>query len=211
MAKRGIAALECVGLFVAVPLALASSSERFPVLLALGMVALPVFVWLCRAAPREVRPDWKAAYPDLERQQIRRVLRRFVVSAVLMIALVAMAWPARLFSLPVHTPVLWLELVIFYPLLSVVPQELICRTYFFFRYRRLFPQRQTMVLGSALAFAAIHIVYHNTPALVLSAVAGLFFADTYARSQSFRLVWLEHSMYGIAVFTIGLGSFFERS
>lgn len=211
MAKSLIAALECVGLFLAMPLSLATGSVRLPVLATLGLVALPVFIWLYLSAPREIRPDWRAAYPELEKRQVKAVVRRFLVSAVLMITLVAVLWPARLFSLPLQTPILWLQLVLLYPLLSVLPQEVICRAYFFFRYQKLFPTRHIMVLGSALAFAAIHIVYHNLPALLLSAVAGWFFADTYAKSFSFRLVWLEHSLYGIVVFTAGLGPFFERS
>jgi hypothetical protein len=43
---------------------------------------------------------------------------------------------------------------------------------------------------------------------LLTLIGGWFFAETYARTRSMRLVWLEHALYGCLVFTIGLGDYF---
>lgn len=65
-----------------------------------------------------------------------------------------------------------------------------------------------MPAASALSFGVMHVIYGNVPAVVLSALAGWIFSGTYQRTRSLRLVWLEHSLYGIAAFTVGLGPFF---
>lgn len=209
MGSPFFAAAEFIGLFLILPLSVAAGWLPVPALLVLAAAAMGAAVWLFLAAPAELRRHWRFT-GDREQPVFRRVAVRFLASSLLMVALVGLLWPARLFALPAQAPAAWLAIVVLYPLISVYPQEFVCRVYFFARYGCLFPRRRPMVLGSALGFAAIHIVYGNIPAVLLSGIAGLFFADTYARTGSFRLVWLEHSLYGIFVFTVGLGTFFDQ-
>lgn len=82
-----------------------------------------------------------------------------------------------------------------------------CRAFFFERCEALFGR--ATILMSAVAFAFLHLLYENVVAVVLTLAGGLLFSITYARSRSLRLVWLEHSLYGILVLTIGLGEFFH--
>lgn len=210
MGSPFVAAIELIGLFLILPVAIAVDWLPAPVLPVLAAVAIIAALRLFFTAPAKLRLQWRAI-GDLEKSAFRRVLVRFLAGSAVMIALVLLLWPTRLFALPAQAPAAWLAIVVLYPLISVYPQELVCRAYFFLRYAPLFPRRRLMVLGSALAFASIHIVYGNIPAVLLSGIAGLFLADTYARTASLKLVWIEHSLYGIAVFTVGLGPFFDQS
>jgi membrane protease YdiL (CAAX protease family) len=112
------------------------------------------------------------------------------------------------FALPQQRPVLWLAILVLYPLLSALPQELIFRVFLFHRYRTLFPDGRTLPLVSAGVFALAHLVLGNWVALLLSLAGGLLFAYTYARTGSLGLVTLEHGLWGNWLFTVGMGSYF---
>ncbi|HEX8324468.1 MAG TPA: CPBP family intramembrane glutamic endopeptidase [Tepidisphaeraceae bacterium] len=148
------------------------------------------------------------------RSDMRRHLR-----AILVIYLpacvgsgIAVAWliPDRLFALPMKRPGLWAAIVIFYPLLSVYPQELIWRGLFFRRYATLFGSGRTMIMASALAFAWVHVVMLNPVAVWLTLAGGVLFGYRYDRSRSLVVVSIEHALYGLLVFTIGLGVYFVQ-
>ena len=95
-----------------------------------------------------------------------------------------------------------------YPVLSVLPQNVVYRAFFFHRYRFLFADGWPMTLASALAFAFAHVVYRNGLALLFTFVGGLLFARTYRVTRSLWWSTLEHSLYGCFVFTIGWGEYF---
>lgn len=146
------------------------------------------------------RLDWK---------MIRRhVLPRLALSAVAMLALVWALEPARLFQLPLERPEIWMVVMVFYPLISVVPQEVVFRLFFFDRYASIFAGDRAMILASGFAFGHAHLAFNNVVAYVLSIIGGCLFAHSYARSRSLSLVWLEHSLYGQFIFTVGLGWYF---
>jgi uncharacterized protein len=94
--------------------------------------------------------------------------------------------------------------IVLYPLLSVIPQELIFRKFFFFRYGMFFTPYVLIVLN-ALVFSFVHLVFKNYIALVLTFVGGILFITTYIKTKSFSLVCIEHALYGDLLFTIGLG------
>ena len=102
----------------------------------------------------------------------------------------------------------WLIGLVLYPLISAWPQELVYRVFFFHRYGPLFGSRAVLVAANALAFGALHLVYASPVAPLLSVAAGALLASTYARTQTLAPVWLEHSLYGLAVFALGLGGYF---
>jgi membrane protease YdiL (CAAX protease family) len=89
-----------------------------------------------------------------------------------------------------------------------LPQEVIYRAFFFHRYASLFKTPLSMMLVNAVAFALIHVMFGNALAVVLSFFGGLLFAHTYHTSKSLALVWLEHTLYGWTLFTVGLGWYF---
>jgi membrane protease YdiL (CAAX protease family) len=116
--------------------------------------------------------------------------------------------PELLFSLVKRSPVFWALIMVFYPLVSVYPQEILYRAYFFHRYRPLFGSGWTMFIASACAFGFVHVIFGNWVAIALSAVGGLLFAVTYSSSGSLLLTCIDHALFGDFLFTIGLGRFF---
>lgn len=123
-------------------------------------------------------------------------------------ALYPLAGRKLFLSLVRNHPVFWVILMALYPLLSVYPQELIYRAFLFHRYRAIFPTPWVVIFASAAAFGFMHVVFWNVPAVVLSFFGGLLFAWTYQRTQSLLVAFIEHSLYGCLIFTIGLGSYF---
>jgi membrane protease YdiL (CAAX protease family) len=127
------------------------------------------------------------------------------------VSLIALTWifqPDRFLAFPFEQPLSWMVVMVLYPVLSALPQELIYRTYFFHRYDSLIPFRNGPVVLSALAFSFLHIVYNNWWAVGLSLIAGLLFGITYRRTQSLFWVTIEHVLYGWMIFTLGFRTFF---
>ena len=116
--------------------------------------------------------------------------------------------PNLLFAFPRNNTFIWLMVMLLYPLLSVYPQEVIYRVFFFHRYRRLFRNDATRFVISGLCFGLAHLFFANWIAPALTTLGGLIFARTYARTGSTLLVSLEHSLWGNFIFTIGLGWYF---
>jgi len=132
------------------------------------------------------------------------MLRAVAVTAGLALGVVCLD-PAHAFGLVRARPWLWLLISVAYPVLSVVPQELVFRSFFVHRYGPILGTEEAAVLVSAVAFAAAHLVLRNWFAVVLTLAGGLLFARTYLRTRSLPAVAWEHALYGVGLFTIGLG------
>jgi uncharacterized protein len=145
------------------------------------------------------------------RSQTLSILAR---DAFLMLALGIAVWrfaPDLLFSFVRRAPIFWAALMILYPLFSVLPQEFLFRAYFFRRYKEIFGGGSAMIAASALAFGFVHIIFGNWLAVLLSAIGGVIFSNTYLRTDSLALVCVEHALFGNFLFTIGLGEFFYHA
>lgn len=206
--QRTLRHLEFLVLFVVAPAALgawAANGGRVPVLLVLWAFGLPAAGYLARVAPRELRGllHWPRG-----RAEWRRIAFQAGLGALGFLGLVLLMRPGALFDLPGRRPVTWAWLVALYPLLSVVPQEILFRTLFFQRYAPLWRARATQVLVSGLSFGLAHAFYGHWLTVALATAGGVLFAASYARTRSLSLVVLEHSLYGVLLFTIGLGTFF---
>lgn len=138
----------------------------------------------------------------------RTIVPRFALSALLMMALVGVIAPERLFQLPQEKPLLWMMIMVFYPLISVLPQEVLFRLFFFDRYAPIFAAGWPMLLASGLAFGHAHLPFNNVLAYGLSIIGGIIFAHTYSKTRSLSLACIEHAIYGQCVFTVGLGWYF---
>jgi len=200
--------IEWVLLFILTPLIAgwALNSRLWMALLVL--IAAMAATWLARSGDFNVKNFWRGDNIEVEWRQLKDILMRFSVSAVGLLALVLTLFPEKLFEFPRATPLKWATLLTVYPIISVYPQELLYRAFFARRYHSLFPRMETSLLASALVFAWLHMVFRNHFAVVLTLVGGWFFAQTYARTHSLRLVCFEHTLYGNLIFTIGLGNFF---
>ena len=136
-----------------------------------------------------------------------RVLARTGLAWAAMLAIVLWHDPSSLFRFPRERPGAWAAVMVLYPL-SAYAQEVLCRTFFFHRYGRLFPRAAARVAASAVLFGWAHVAVNNLLAVGLGAIVGLLFSSTYERTRSTALVTLEHALYGDFLFTVGLGDIF---
>lgn len=139
---------------------------------------------------------------------LKRILRTWLPGVGLLTLLLAVQRPDLLLRFPREAPGLWLFIVCTYPVLSAYPQEVIFRAFLFHRYRALFPGRRSKILVSSLVFGLAHLFFANWLAPVLTTLGGLLFARTYARSKSVVLAGVEHTLWGLFIFTVGLGWYF---
>lgn len=118
------------------------------------------------------------------------------------------AWIAGLPVLPLvrESPGLFGVLCLMY-LPSVIAQEWLFRSYFFWRYRDLLPL-PALVAVNVLLFAWIHIVFGSWISVALSAIGGTAFGLLYLRHRSFWGVVVFHMLIGLSVFALGLGRYF---
>lgn len=198
-------ALECFLIFAGLPAIVAWVKPDKWFLMVLIGVAVVAMGYLWKHYAYSFDRDWNAR--AVNRDNLRRVLLRFVPFALLLLGFAIYAVPERLFSLPLENPLLWMQVMLLYPLLSVLPQEIIYRSFFFRRYVWICKPR-TLIIINAIAFGWVHIVLNNAVAIIFSAIGGYLFADTYRRSRSLAVVCIEHAIYGCFIFTIGLGIYF---
>jgi membrane protease YdiL (CAAX protease family) len=198
-------ALECFGLFVAAPVG--GSLARIP------LAVIPMLLVMALACGLALHLHYGVGWREMllsqaPKQEWRRVMGIFVIALPLLLTTLWLIKPEALFSLVRQHPGFWLLLMAAYPLLSVIPQELIYRAFFFRRYRALFGESYCMVFVSAVLFSLGHLLFHNWIAVALSFIGGCLFGRTYQRTSSLPLTAVEHSLYGCAVFTVGYGAFF---
>lgn len=101
------------------------------------------------------------------------VLKAVVVAFLLVIGVLVFA-PEQIFNFPFRKTGLWLLVIILYPFLSALPQELIYRAFFFHRYHLIFYSERRMVLASVWAFAFMHIIFGNAVAPLLTIPEGTY-------------------------------------
>jgi uncharacterized protein len=144
----------------------------------------------------------------LTKNLIYSILGRFIPLSLALLLFTWLVIPDRLFSLPLERPEIWVMVMVFYPILSVFPQEIIFRSFFFRRYSPIFSTPKLMIITSALAFGWVHVLLLNWVAIVFSFFGGLIFASSYNKTRSLAVVCFEHAIYGCMVFTLGLGYYF---
>ncbi|WP_253791393.1 CPBP family glutamic-type intramembrane protease [Nocardia amikacinitolerans] len=135
------------------------------------------------------------------------MLALWVAAAVAIGVALAVLSPDRLFELPRAEPLLWAMVMVFYPLFSVYPQELIFRKFLFQRYAPAFGTGWALIAANAAAFGFAHIIFGNWIAVALTLVGGVLFGYRYRQTGSLLVVSVEHALYGCLAFTIGLGGF----
>lgn len=177
-------------------------TSPIPVLVALGV---GVTRQLRRSATFDRRAFWRAAALRPEAGSMALLAG---ASAAALTAAVAVTRPAELFALPREHPGLWAAVAVLYPVLSVYPQELVFRAFVFDRYAPVFGDGAAMIAASAAAFGIVHIAFGSWVSVLLSGAGGVLFGLRYRRTGSLAAATVEHSIYGIVVFTVGLGRYF---
>jgi len=199
--------LELILLFIALPLAFRFKPFPFPPIPALWLLAAYCLYQLLRDGTFNRTQLWNEHVLAAAAPQILII---FAVAAVMVAAAVYFFAPQTLFSFVRRAPAFWLLVMILYPVLSVYPQGIIYRAFFFERYRMLFPNPAVLIVVSAVAFSFAHIIFRNPIALIFTLVGGLLFAWRYAATGSLLTSSFEHALYGCWMFTIGLGQYFYK-
>ncbi len=198
--------MELTGLFVVIPVAYAlgfSFVPLFPVIIAAFIFCL---ILLLRDPTFDRKQlgwngftDWKA------------MLVRFISFAAALSVFVYFYLPEKFLMLPREKPLLMLIILVFYPIFSAYPQEVIFRAFFYHRLKVLFPNLMVAVVVNAILFALAHLIFKNYVILVATFVGSLLFSRTYWFSKSTIGVFIEHSLYGNFLFFIGVGEWFVKS
>lgn len=202
--------VELFALFVGIPLALYATAgpgvSRWPKFAIMWVATLMVLHYLHKQPGFSWRRLWQG-----HKVSDRKLWHRLGLLALCCVPLIGIALylvPDRLFWLPRQRPEFLVLIVVLYPLLSALPQEIIYRSFFFRRYALLFGQGAGMIACSAAAFGFVHVMFGNFVSPLLSMIGGVVFAKGYSDDHSLKWATIEHGLYGCAVFIIGLGTYF---
>jgi membrane protease YdiL (CAAX protease family) len=196
---------EFIILYLFLPLAVMFKFIPLPLMVILLVMGITVHLYLYYdpAFNRKHLINWHTG-----KKEILRIILLFFPLAAMMVVMIWKIDETKLFYLPSTNPLFLLLISIFYPVFSVVPQGLAYRALFFHRYGSLFPGNTLKIVISAVLFSFGHILYKNAMVLLLTFFAGLIFGYRYYKTQSLMISILEHSLYGVWLFTCGLGYFF---
>ncbi|PZQ95967.1 MAG: CPBP family intramembrane metalloprotease [Cereibacter sphaeroides] len=202
-AHRGVLWAEFVGLFLIVPVAVAiflPPNAMLPVLFSFTALG----AWLLQRTPGF---DWSDLKRGWDQVRLLPVLGFAVITLIVSLGVVYLTAPDAAFGLVRHQPYLLLLIVLIYPILSALPQEVIFRPLFFRRYGRILPAGATMGMNAAV-FSFAHLMYWSAVVAVMTFFGGLVFGWAYARRGSFPLAVVMHAVAGWVLFTAGLGVYF---
>jgi len=194
--------VEFLLLFIVVPGILAIPIAK-PIKLTSVILAL---IYVCYLTYKnKVKFNFKSIFKRPTRAYLIRILVIAVLLIVIGVVIIQFINPQLLFSVVKQKPFVWLAILFVYAFLSVIPQELIYRGFFYSRYYYLFPNKKIFSILNVVCFSWCHVFLGNIWVMVITALAGVFFVYTYEKEKSLLWTVVEHSLYGNLVFTLGLG------
>ena len=101
-------------------------------------------------------------------------------------------------------------LLLFYLLFSVIPQEIIFRFLFFYKYKDYFNKFEILILNS-LVFSFCHLIYFDIYILLFSFFGNLLFTFNYMQNKSLLVVIVEHFLLGQTLIILGFFDNFNFS
>jgi membrane protease YdiL (CAAX protease family) len=188
--------------FGLVPLGIAvflPAATMFPALFALTAVGLVLL---------HLTPGFH--WSDLGRGRVDlRIVAAF--AAVTFACALAVSWATtggRPFAFAAGNPGLMLAILLLYPVLSALPQEVVFRPLWFRRYGGLMPAGWPGIVLNAAVFSFAHLMYWSGIVAAMTFAGGIAFAWAYRMRGSFPLAVALHAVAGQIVFLLGLGMFF---
>jgi hypothetical protein len=198
--------LELGGIFFVLPTLFAFQLPRRSALLLPGLWVLAAVCYaLCRRDRTfDRRVLWRF---DVTPRRLIHMGLRFVLAVTAMALVTRHLLPSAWLYLPRQEPAMWLLVVAAYPLLSALPQGFVWRVFFVHRYAGLWRDQRCSLAAGAFCFAFAHVIFGNAIAVLAAAIGGALFLETYLATRSMWLATIEHALYGLAAFTLGLGQF----
>ncbi|KCV83007.1 abortive infection protein [Actibacterium atlanticum] len=194
---------EFIGFYVLVPLGVAlfmPPTLIFPALFIAMLIGLsllhltPGFAW------HQLR--WRDGFDW-------RVVAVFTgVTLMVAAAALGLTRPEEFFNILRAQPMMLPIIIVFYPILSALPQEVVFRVLFYRRYGGLFAVGKPAMLINAVVFSLAHLMYWSWTVAFMTFFGGLIFSWAYEWRRSFALAVLLHAIAGWIIFTLGLGVFF---
>jgi len=201
MKSKYFLAIELFLLFVILPISLTLDYSVYlqTAFVLVGFLYITIVLFKIEKISFKVKSsiDWKTFW--------KRILLLFVGVIMITSLYVFLIDSNKLFCVVLNKPIMWIAILGVYTLLSVWPQEIIYRTFFFARYESLFQNKKLFIFINAILFSLAHLFFRNTLVLVLTFIGGLLFAYTYYKTKSTLLVSIEHALYGNWLFTVGMG------
>lgn len=204
---RGLLWAEFLGLFVLAPLALAvlvPPGVTYPVLFVLAGTVV-IGAWLLQRTPSFA---WRDLLVGVDRIGWGTVAWYTLATVAVCLSVILLTRPEELLNLPRSRPETWVLVLVFYPILSALPQELIFRPLFFRRYGPILPSGPAALVLNALVFSLAHLMYWNWVVMAMTLCGGLIFAWAYEARRNFPMAVLMHAVAGWVLFTLGLGVYF---
>lgn len=143
--------------------------------------------------------------PPIEWRVVLAVAGVTLVASILVMLLTR---PDALFMILRRSPQTWLLIMILYPLISALPQEIVFRPLFFERYAEILPRPSTAIVLNAALFSLAHLLYWSWVVALFTFAGGLVFSWAYRVKKSFPLAVLCHGVAGNILFTVGMGVYF---
>lgn len=196
-----IRGLELFFLFILLPI---SFLFKYPAPIKAGLTLtgfIYIIVHLIKSKSLKLRLPTKAYWKPFWKETIIKL------SVIITITSLYVFWiaPDKLFSVLIQKPRLWVIILFIYSFLSVWPQEIIYRTFFYSRYEYLIKSKWLFLFINAILFSLAHIFLKSSLVLLLTFLGGVLFAFTYQKTKSTMLVSIEHAIYGNWLFTVGMG------
>ena len=205
---RGWRIVEMALLYGAAPFAVdrAVHGDGIPVFIALLPVLAIILMFLVIDRTFSLRRELSRGF---SLAQLGSILAVFAIGGGIIATYVAEYHPAWFLEFPRERPETYMRIMLLYPLMSVAVQELVYRTFFFHRYGVLFGSAWWLaILLNGVLFGIGHMVIGTPLAIYGTMLTGTLFAWRYAMTRSFWAVFIEHTLWGALVFTVGLGRFF---
>lgn len=155
--------------------------------------------------------------PGFDRRVFTRFRKRYMIKSIVRISIISLilvwfTWwifPDLFLQFPLQHFKNYVLTFFLYPVASVFPQEIIYRLYYFHRYEALIPEKYLLMLSNAIIFGLTHFIYGNWVAPIATFLVSWIFIYNYYQTRSLLNVSLEHYLYGLIMFTIGFGYFFQ--
>ena len=198
--------IEFITLYILIPLLLFFTGSRLGIYIALWSGGFYAFFNLRNAPDFSWSRLWHG--DGWAKAAQRTAFLRFVILAIALAVVTQILVPEKLFSFPRNRFPLWGVVMVLYPLLSIVPQELCYRSFYFARYKDMVTDKTAGMLINGAMFGFSHIILNNWIAPTFCAIAGTILAHSYQQHRSLKWAVIEHALYGNWVFTVGIGWYF---
>ena len=193
---------ELIILFLGIPLILLIARINVQILITVILSCLAVCLYLKFNKIKIIN------YHSKNPQNLKYILFRILFVSFLILSFSFLYDQENFLSFPKENFNIYILVMILYPFLSALPQEVLYRRFFFERYEKTFPGKTKFIILNSIFFSLGHIIYLNPIVIGFTFIGSLIFAWNYYEHRSTFWVTLEHAIYGNVVFTSGLGIYF---